>query len=50
MFSYAQEFCEWMFSGATQSVIDFMSVALTVGIFVFSLLPICLIIKYIFKR
>lgn len=50
MFAYAQQFAAWIFSGATQSVIDFAAVVLTFGILVFAMLPLCLIIKYIFKR
>lgn len=50
MFPYAQQFASWMFSGASQTVIDFAAVVLTFGILVFALLPLCLIIKYIFKR
>lgn len=50
MYSVCLDFCNWLFNGASSAVVDFMASVLTIGCLVFALLPICLIIKYIFKR
>lgn len=50
MYQYALAFCEWLFNGASTDVISFFAVVLTIGAMILALLPICLIVKYVFKR
>lgn len=50
MFVYMQDLMNWLFNGASQSVIDAASVVATAGLFVIMCLPFILVIKYIFKR